>query len=709
MNINIRKVQKTHMLQRYQSDCGVACLLSIIQYYGGADSLERLRELSGTTTQGTTILGLYQTAGLLGFTASGIRGDVEKLKNHEEPLILHFVYKEDNKHSDHYVVCYGYDTVKGFLIGNPDSGVSYLSEAEIELHWISQSCLILSPNENFVTSKAIIKKKQKLFLQLLKDDQKLLIFTVIIGFCVALLGMAMSIFSQKLIDNILPTHNIHKLISGIVLLSFLLIFRIGFIVLREFLSIKQSQDFNNRINNHFFRNLLHLPKIFFDNRKIGELVARLNDTHRIQDVIKTIVSNLVLDSIVCVISIVLLWLYSWEVALICIFSLPIYFYLIYRNHKKIILSQKAIMQAYALNESNYIATMQGIATIKNDNKQDVFELNNTTIYHSFQNKIFNLGLINIQISWQAGLAGVIFLIGILCYTTIAVLNKELKLGELMAIIGIAGSLLPSIGNLALVFIPVNEAKVAFDRMYDFISVEKEQQEGADIHEFNSIELKDVSFRFAGRQPLFEHVNISLSKGTVTAIIGESGSGKTTLANILQKSYSWEQGQILVNNQLELQDIAMQNWRSNMGVIPQEVYIFNGNLLYNIVLADNCNTELLQEIIMQYGLTDFVQNLPNGLLTLVGEEGINLSGGQKQVIGLLRVLYRQPQFYILDEPTASLDTNTEQLVVQILKQLKDHSVILLITHRLSLIDNIADVVYELDKKTVTISRRQVVTS
>ena len=703
MNINVKKIQKTHMLQRYQSDCGVACLLSIIQYYGGTDSLERLRELSGTTTEGTTILGLYQTAGLLGFDAKGIRGDIEKLKNQEEPLILHFVYDEDQKHSEHYVVCYGSDMTKGFLIGNPDSGVDYLSETEIELHWKTRNCLILSPNEKFVTSKAIIEKKQKLFLQLLKDDHKLLIFTVIIGVCVALLGMAMSIFSQKLIDNILPSHNIHKLISGIVLLSFLLIFRIGFIVLREFLSIKQSQDFNNRINNHFFRNLLHLPKIFFDNRKIGELVARLNDTHRIQDVIKTIVSSLVLNSIICIISIVLLWWYSWEVALICIFSLPIYFYLIYRNHKKIILSQKAIMQAYALNESNYIATMQGIATIKNDNKQDVFETNNTTIYHSFQNKIFNLGLINIQISWQAGLAGVIFLIGILCYTTIAVLNKELKLGELMAIIGIAGSLLPSIGNLALVFIPVNEAKVAFDRMYDFISVEKEQQEGSDIQELNSIELKNVSFRFTGRQTLFENVNITLLKGTVTAIIGESGSGKTTLANILQKSYSWEQGQILVNNQLKLQDIAIQNWRSNMGVIPQEVYIFNGNVLYNIVLEDNCDNKLLQEIIIRYGLTEFIQNLPNGLMTLVGEDGINLSGGQKQVIGLLRVLYRQPQFYILDEPTASLDTNTEQLVVQILKKLKDHSIILLITHRLSLIDNIADTVYKMDMKTVTISK------
>lgn len=693
MKFDLKQIQQNHILQRYQSDCGVACLLSIMQYYGGSESIERLRELSGTTTQGTSLFGLYQTAEQMGFDASGVRGELQELKNTENPVILYFLYEDG---LEHYVVCYGYNAENGFLIGDPANEVKYLSEEELDLYWRKRFCLILSPNQNFVTTKATNEKKRKLFIQLLKDDYKLLFFTVIIGMCIALLGMAMSVFSQKLIDNILPSHNIHKLISGIILLAMLLIFRIGFMVLREFILIKQSRDFNNRVNTNFFKNIVQLPKIFFDNRKIGELVARLNDTHRIQDVIKSIISSTLLDSMICIISIALLWIYSWQIALVSITSLPIYFYLIYRNRKKIIFSQKSIMQAYASNESNYIATIQGIATVKNDNKQDVFEKNNLNIYRNFQDKIFNLGLINIRMSWQAGLAGVIFLIAILCYTSIAVLNKELKLGELMAILGISGSLLPSIGNLALVFIPINEAKVAFDRMYDFISVEKELKEGENIDELNSIELKDISFCFAGRKPLFENVNITLAKGTITAIIGESGSGKTTLANILQKFYSWNQGQIIVNNEHELQHISIESWRSKMGVIPQEVHIFNGNVLYNIVLDENCNNELLQEIINQYSLTDFILNLPNGLMTLVGEEGVNLSGGQKQVIGLLRVLYRQPHLYILDEPTAALDKNTEKLVISILEKLKVNSIILLITHRLSLIDHIADATYEMNK-------------
>jgi len=694
MDKKLKLILKTHVLQRYHSDCGVACLLSVIQYYGGSDSLEQLREMSGTTVESTSLLGLYQAAKQKGFDTKGIRGNIDALKNHDAPVILHFLYKE--KELRHYVVCHGYDSKKGFLISDPANDVYYLSEEEIEQYWSTRNCLILFPNAKFVTTKITKQDKKKLFFELLQADLKLLIFTIIIGLVVALLGLSMSIFSQKLIDNILPTNNIQKLITGIVLLALLLLFRIGFIVLREFLIIKQSQDFNNRINNHFFSNLLHLPKLFFDNRRIGELTARLNDTRRVQDVIKSIVSNTIMDTLICISSIVLLWFYSPTIALICITSLPIYFFIIFRNNKKIVASQKSIMQSHASNESNYVATMLGIATVKNDNKQPVFLKQNTTIFGDFQQKIFQLGMINIRLTWQAGFSGVVFLIGILCYTTIAVLNKDLKLGELVAILGISGSLLPSIGNLALISISINEAKVAFDRMYDVISLEKEREIGIELTEITTIEVKDISFRFAGRQPLFEHINFSLRRGTITAIIGESGGGKTTLANILQKFYEWEQGQILVNESIELQDIAIQCWRNKMGVIPQDVYIFNGNLLYNIALEENLNIDLIQKLIEQYELIDFIQTMPNGLLTLVGEEGINLSGGQKQIVGLLRVLYRDPKFYILDEPTAALDKNTEKLVVKILTKLKQNAIILLITHRLSLIDHIADYVYELDK-------------
>ncbi|HAT79971.1 MAG TPA: peptidase C39, partial [Flavobacterium sp.] len=575
-----KHIQKTHTLQLDQTDCGVACLLSVIKFYNGSHSLEKLRELSGTTKQGTTMLGLCQAANGLGFTAEGYKTDLESLKRHGEPVILLTL---NEGQAQHYLVCYEYNTQNGFLIGDPAKEVYYLNEAELEKKWVSKKCLVLSPNENFITTKEATKSQKRYFINLLKEDYKLLIFSVVIGVFVAALGMAMAIFSQKLIDDILPSHKLNKLITGIVLLTVLLLARVGFTILRAFLLLQQSKDFNNRINNQFYSSLLHLPKPFFDTRKIGELVARLNDTGRIQGVIQTLTNGLVIDILVSITSIVFLFLYSWQVAVFSLISLPVYFYIIYRSNKKIIDAQREVMQNYAFNESNYIASIQGVATIKNHNRQSVFAKVGEVVFGNYQEKIFNLGKINIQLSWQAGLSSVVFLIGILIYTSMAVFNKEMKLGELMAVLGIAGSLLPSIASLALISIPINEAKIAFNRMFEFASIEKEKETGVTISTLENITINNLSFRFAGRSELLSGINIEIQKGKLTAIVGESGSGKSTIGQILQRFYNFEKGEIIINNQYHLSEIELESYRNLIGVIPQEITIFNGNVVDNILL------------------------------------------------------------------------------------------------------------------------------
>ncbi len=551
--MNKKHIEKKHTLQLDQSDCGVACLMSIIKLNGGTNSIEKLRELSGTTKQGTTMLGLYQVANQIGFTAEGCEADIQTLIDHKQPVILHVVIQEQLQH---YVVCYEYDSEKGFLIGDPAKGVYYISADELEKIWVSKSCLTLEVNEHFVKAETEKHSQKKWFLNLLKEDNKLLWISVLLGVFVAGLGLAMSLFSQKLIDDILPSNNIRKLVSGIGLLTVLLLARVGIGALREFFLLQQSKDFNNRINANFFSSLLQLPKPFFDTRKIGELVARLNDTQRVQRVIKMLASSLVIDVLVSIISMVFLFMYSWKIGLIALLSVPIYFYIIYRSNKKIINSQKEVMQSYAFNESNYINTIQGIATIKNDNKQEVFNKTNEVVFANFQDKMFNLGKINITLSWQSGLASVFFLIGVLIYTSIQVFNKEIKLGELMAVLGIVSSLMPSIANLALISIPINEAKIAFNRMYEFASIEKEKEEGLPISEINSIAIENLSFRFAGRRELFTNINLNIAKGKFTAIVGESGSGKSTLGQILQRFYNFENGSIVLNNQHKLNEVEL---------------------------------------------------------------------------------------------------------------------------------------------------------
>ncbi|WP_282069241.1 peptidase domain-containing ABC transporter [Olleya namhaensis] len=691
VKLSQKDLEKTFALQQDQSDCGVACLLSIIQYYEGSNSLEKLREISGTTKQGTNLLGLYQASNQLGFTAQGNEADIQAIIDHKEPLILHVVIEE---RLQHYVICYGYKNNK-FIIGDPAKGIIYLTKEELEVIWKSKSCLTLKPNDSFVKSKSQDKNKKDWFLKIVKKDLKLITFSVLLGLGIAILGMAMSIFSQKLIDDILPSKDFNKLITGIILVAFLLFVRVLFTALRDFLLITQSKDFNNRIIDRFYTSLLHLPKPFFDTRKIGELVARLNDTQRVQRVISQIIGNLAINALVTVTSLGFLFYYSWQTGLIASISLPFYFLLIYSFNKKIITAQKEMMQGYALNESNYITSMQGIETIKNNNKQSLFQKNNQLIYGNFQNKVFNLGKINVRLSVFSGIFSILFLIGILIYTALQVYHENMQLGELMAILGIAGSLLPSVAGLALITIPINEAKVAFNRMYEFASIDTENKGNIPLTIFNSLEIKNLSFRFAGRKQLFKNINITANKNECIAIVGESGSGKSTLGQVLQKFYPFENGKILINNQFKLTQVSTEDWRDIIGVIPQDITIFSGNVITNILLGKEDTPENIESFCQQYGFTEFVTSLPQGFATILGEEGINLSGGQKQIIALMRVLYKKPQLLLLDEFTSAMDRKTEKFVLNLLNKLKSELTIIFISHRLHSLPKIADRIYVLE--------------
>ncbi|WP_232780464.1 cysteine peptidase family C39 domain-containing protein [Capnocytophaga cynodegmi] len=191
--LNQKQITKTFVLQHDQSDCGVACLLSLIRYYGGNNSLEKLREISGTTRQGTTLLGLYQAANQLGFLAEGNEADTQALIDHGEPVILHVVIEE---RLQHYVICYGYQNGK-FLIGDPAKGINELSPNELDKIWISKTCLVLSPTETFQKEEITKKSQRNWFYGLIKEDVKLLVISSLLGVVIAVFGFGNGCFFAK--------------------------------------------------------------------------------------------------------------------------------------------------------------------------------------------------------------------------------------------------------------------------------------------------------------------------------------------------------------------------------------------------------------------------------------------------------------------------------------------------------------------------------
>ena len=697
--ISKKTIKKHSVLQHDSTDCGAACLVSVINCLGGSATIEKIRKLSGTEQSGTTMLGLHHAAGQFGIDATGYEATIPDIIDFNKVLILH-VAIENNL--EHFVVCFGFES-ENFIIWDPAKGLEFLTPNNLEKIWVSKKCLGMIPNDSFKFEKDNNSKKRSWLIDTIIPDCNLLIVSIVIGIFISVLSLVMAIFTQKLIDKILPSKDIQLLTISVLLVFILLSARIVMGSVRQMILLSQGRSFNIRIVDEFFGTLLVLPKSFFDTRKTGDFVGRLNDTVRIQRVITEFAGTYVIDILVMVISLVILFFYSATTACFTLLLLPVFFFLVYRWNKKIITSQREMMSKYAQSESNYIDSLQGITEIKSLNWLKPVKEKNRVIFSDFQDKSFFLGKIKISLGLITGLAGTLYLITVLLYTSIGVIRSWFTQGELLAIITISSNILPSVLNLALVAIPVSEAKVAMSRMFEFTHINPEGSE-SDIADpdikFDRIRLENISFRFPGRKLLLRDINILLEKGSVVSLIGESGGGKSTLANIIMGFYKAEGGIITVNDNINSDEISIENWRSCIGIIPQEIHIFNGTILQNL-FTDYSEDKIkdLLSMIAEYGLGPFFDSFPAGLMTLVGEEGVNLSGGQKQIIAFVRAIFRNPCFLLIDEGTSNMDMGTERIIIDLIKKLTIKMGILMISHKVNLIRKISDRIYILENGTI----------
>lgn len=686
-------INRTFIKQQDQTDCGVACLHSIIQFYGGRKSLENLRELSGTSITGTTMLGLYQAAQKCGLNPEGLEAGIEYLKKQKKPSIIHVIVED---RLQHYMVCYGFENNK-FLLGDPAHGIVEKTEEELDEIWQSKTMLELEPTENIEQAGDIKKEKRNWFFWLIKDDFNILTIVFLLTLVISILGLIMAIFSQKLIDDILPAKDTVKLISGLFIVTLLLFIKGGLGYIAGTFGVRQGRDFNNRLINHFYENLLFLPKSFFDNRRIGELVARLDDTSQIQSTIATMVGELLKDVLLFVVGEIVLFSYSFELGVFSLITMPLFIIISYVYNNRVIKAQKEVMISNAHKSSNYVNTMQGIDTIKANIKEEEFGKQNQQIYSFFQDRIFSLGKIGVSLQFVAEFVGVLIMIGLLGYGSYLVYNDLLSIGELIAILSIMGSIFPAFTSLAFANITLQGARVAFDRMYEFSAIKSEINENdkEDLRDdVQTVEIKNIAFRFPGRKQLLKDANLKVAKGQLVALFGESGGGKTTLLNIMQRFYEPESGDILINGN-DFYSLPLVGWRKKIGVIPQEISLFNGTLIENISFGrteDEIQTAI--EFCDKTGFSKYFNEFPQSYGTILGEEGINISGGQKQLVALARVLYKKPQLLLLDEPTAAMDRNTENFAINLLHQLKEEIAVIVVTHRVKIARH-ADNIYILE--------------
>jgi ATP-binding cassette subfamily B protein len=668
------------VLQQASSDCGVACLSSVISFFGGHQTLEQLRVLSGTAIQGTTVLGLIESAKSVGMDADAFRVDsVSRLDALVEPAILHVVM--DEKFS-HYIVCYG-QVADGYLIMDPSEGKRILSAEILDRIWQSKSLVLAKPNSEFQLNSDFLAKKKKWIFDLVKPDLPILLISGFLGLIVTILGLSVAVFSQKLIDEILPKQQWEKLILGLVLLSILLVGRTVLGYLRSTVLIRQSKELNLRLISRFFEQLIYLPKRFFDSRKVGDITSRMNDSRRIQRAVSVLTTELMVDTFVVIVTLISILLYSEVIGLLVAGFLPVYFWLVYSYHHPIRLGQQQLMIHYGSSESSFIDTLTGIGAIKGAGREEDFLKKNQSVYHDFQDQAFRLGQVSNRLGLVSQLAGALFLVSVLGASSYLVATEQMDLGVLVAISGMLGMLVPAVNKLALSNLQIQEAKIALDRLYEFIQVEREPENpGENVpNRIDCIQLENISFRFPGRKLLLQNISFELMRGKLSVLLGESGGGKSTLLQLLMGFYLPEQGNIRVNGTLDLNSFSAGDWRRKVGYVPQEIKLFNGNLISNLTL--NQDREQFAKAIKScqtLGLSVFFESMPQGYFTVVGEEGINLSGGQKQLIGLARALIQEPKLLLLDEFTGAMDRNTEQMMLDLILKVKEAIPVLIVTHR-----------------------------
>ena len=612
----------------------------MIQFHGGIALLDEIRRITGTTKTGTKLLGLYQGAKQSGFDVAGMEAEgVDNLEELEHPAILHVILEN---RLQHYVVFYGFEGEQ-LIIGDPGKGVGLWNREQLEKVWQSKSLLKLTPNQQF--KKASYKSnKYAQLIEWVKEDINILMASLFLGILIAIFSLATAIFSQKLIDVILPTKEITKMAVGLVLFGFVLLARASLGFVRSTFLITQSRDFNNRMIGSFFKSLLHLPKPFFDSKKIGEMIARMNDTRRIQSAVSNLAGNMLIEGLVVIVSLVGVFVYSWQIGLVVLVFLPAYLFILWKLNQPIISAQKDVMSKYALNEGNYIDVISGISEIKTTGTINLFHKSTSLFYQIFQDSIFNLGKIQIKFNFRTEFAGLLLMISVISFSAYLVITDQLLLGVMMAVLSLAGSIGPSLTRMALFNIQLQEAKVAFSRMEEFTTLETEKLEGEPIPKIESMEIEKLSFNFPGSLPLIRNINLKIEQGKLTTLLGESGAGKSTILQLLQRFYEPVSGHILSNG-LNIQTLELESYRKEIGIVPQDIKVFNNYLLFNIALSeDPKELEQIPKWCQENGFDQFFSKFPQDYMTLLGEEGTNISGGQKQLVGLARALYETQAYF-----------------------------------------------------------------
>lgn len=697
MDINLRHISKTFIKQDDVFDCGIAALRSIIRYYGGEVSQEQLRLMSGTDLQGTTLLGLYQCAGYFGLQPEGVEISIEYISSAKVPFIIHTTLYNG---LSHFMVYYGAGIDVGLkrdqhLLGDPALGLNYMDTEHLMTIWKSGAALLVDPGVDFVNKSAYNSKRRRWLINAISTHQNLLVTVLLLSFFITVLGLSLTMFSQKLIDNILPKHNFKNLVMGLVFLSIVLILRNFLSFIRTYFLGRYSFDFQRSFTGNFITGLFNKPTLFFMQFTTGEIVSRLSDAMKIQKVIVYFAAILVIDIWFVLTALVYLANLSPLIAGIVTLFVPILILLARNYSNPVYQANKKIISEYNLTENQFIEFIGGHPVIREFNREEHFILTLKNTLTKFLKENYSLTIKINKYQFLTDFVNAFFYISVLSVASFLVFNKTLTIGKLIAIFSIQASLGISFQRLSQSLIIILEGSASADKMFNLIDTanESNSRPPVNIGSLTSIRIHKLFFRFPGRKLIFNGISLAIKKGQITGITGRSGSGKSLLLQLIIGNFKPESGEIIFTLD-ELDYDILLDWRCLIGHVSQDVFIFTGTVLENISLDySGLNSEQVKILCRDLGFEKRILMLPLGYDTIIGKNNFQLSGGQKQMIGIARALFKKPQILLLDEATSSMDIDLENNVKNKMGDMKHELAIVWVTHNPNP-DSFCDVVFQL---------------
>lgn len=679
------------------TDCGAACLSSVCAYYGLLIPIMRIRQYAFTNQLGTNILGMIEAASKLGLSAKGIKAQIEVLYIISKPIIAHITIKE--KHH-HYIVIYRVNQKKKQIV--------YMDPADGEMHTITNKefekiwtgvLIIIKPTKTFCKNNQKTNILQR-FTYLLLPYKKIMAQAIFGAFIYSLLGLSTSVYIGKITDYVLVDKNINLLNLLSILMIFILLLRTFVGSMKNILVLKTGQLIDAALILGYYQHILSLPQQFFDTMKVGEIISRVNDAIKIRNFINNVSLKLIVDILIFCFSFAFMFLYSRELAIIVAGSIPlfilIYYCFNYLNKKY----QRRIMESFADWDAQLIESIHSISTIKQFGVEDYANLKTEVYFVKLLKNLHHSGLGNILIQNSVQFISTALTIVILWLGSRMVICQELTPGELMIFYSLINCIIPSITSLIVSNQTIQEAFIASERLFQIIDLECEENNSHKIilepYMVGDIIFDSITFRYGTHKEIFKELDLKIEKGKTTAIVGESGSGKSTLGLLIQHIYPIQKGTICIGS-YDVNQIDHHSLRKLVVCVPQKVELFAGTIIENIALGDfNPNVKKINDLIELLGLKSFINELPNGVMTSLSEQGTSLSGGERQKIAIARALYKEPEILILDEATSSLDNLSELHIKQVLCEFaRKGKTVIIIAHRLTTVKN-ADKIIVLDK-------------